>query len=73
MSNSYVLTDRFNPDISYTLGVDGYFLRILVIHHIDVTEVSQKDFETFLGILSILRPEITVKRRVVSRYVLRYE
>lgn len=73
MSKSFVLTHRYKPELSYTLGVDGYFLRILDILHIDVSDVNQKDFETFLGILSILHPEITVKRRIVSKYVLRYE
>ena len=73
MSKSFVLTHRYKPEASFTFGVDSAFLHILETLHIDVIEVSQKDFETFLGILSILHPEITVKRRLVSKYVLRYE
>ena len=73
MSKSFILAHRHKPELAYTLGVDDLFLEILESTYIDVSEVSQEDFETFLGTLSILHPEITVKRRIVSTYVLRYE
>lgn len=76
MSKSFVLSHRFRPDSSFTLGIDDRFIRILEVLHIDVSAVSQEELETFLGILSILHPKITVHIAVpcsFASYVLRYE
>lgn len=73
MSKSFILTNRYNPESSFTLGVDARFLDILELLHIDVSELNQEELETFLGTLSILHPEITVKSTPPSSYMLRYQ
>ena len=72
MNKSFVLTHRYKPELSLTLGVHDQFLRVLEVLHINVSEVSQEELETFIGILSVLKPELTVKRALLCKYVLRY-
>jgi len=72
MSKSFVLTHRYKPDPSYTLGVDNQFLRILDILYIDVTELSQEDLETFQGIVAVHGLVVFSIRAPISEYVLRY-
>lgn len=72
MSKSFVLTHRHKPELFHTLGLDDQFIRVLEVFLINVSEVSQEEFETFLGILSVLHPEISVHGSLTSNYVLRY-
>ena len=76
MSKSFNLTHRHRPDTSFTLWIDDLFIRILEVLHIDVSGVSQEELETFLGTLSVLKPEITVHIALPCsfvNYMLRYE
>lgn len=73
MNKSFILTHRRRPALLFTFGVDSLFLDILEIFHIDMSELSQEELETFLGTLSILHPEVTVKSGALpSEYILRY-
>ncbi len=72
MCKSFILTHKYRPEASFTFGVDSAFLHILETLHIDVTELSQEELEAFLGMLSILHPEVTVKSALSRSYVLRY-
>lgn len=72
MSKSFVLTHRHKPELTYTLGVDAFFLDILELSYIDVSKLSQEDFETFLGILTVLDLDVDFIRMPLCNYVLRY-
>lgn len=73
MNKSYVLTHRHRPNLLFTFGVDSVFLDVLNSLYVEMSELSQEELETFLGILSVLHPEITVKSAAPpSEYVLRY-
>ena len=75
MSKSFILTHRHRPETSFTLGIDDLFIRVLEVLHIDVSGVSQEELETFLGTLSVLKPEITVHIALPCsfvNYMLRY-
>lgn len=74
MSKSFVLTHRYRPNSSITLGVDDRFPLILEILHIDVSELSQEELETFFGTLAVLYPEVNVRKgSSLNKYVLRYQ
>ena len=72
MSKSFVLTHRHKPELTHTLGVDARFLEILESTYIDVSKLSQEDFETFLGILAVLDLDGDFIRMPLCKYVLRY-
>ena len=72
MSKSYVLTHRHMPELLFIFGVNSLFLDVINSLHVDLSELSQEELETFLGTLSILHPEITIKSAPPSGYVLRY-
>ena len=73
MSKSYVVTHKHRPALLFTFGVNSLFLDVLDLFHVDLSELSQEELETFLGILSVRHPEITVKSAPPSDYVLRYQ
>lgn len=72
MCKSYVITHKHRPALLFTFGVNSLFLDILDVLHVDMSELSQEELDTFLGTLAVLHPEITIKSAPPSEYVLRY-
>ena len=72
VGKSFVLTHRHKRGLLLTYRVNSIFLDILELRSIDLSELSQEDLESFLGILAVLHPEIALKSSPLSHYVLRY-